>query len=70
MCKCNFLKYSTYASAHVGCQKKNGCTTFRKLSFLDVVHSPVLKLITYSTPFPLRNIFICTRFSGSKDFDG
>jgi hypothetical protein len=52
--------------------KKNGCTTFRKLSFLDFVHRPVLKLIIYSnsTPFPLRNIFICTRFSGSKDFDG
>ena len=33
-------------------------------------HCPVFKLIIYSTPFPLRNVFICTHISCSKDFDG
>ena len=50
--------------------KKIGCATVRNLSFLDFAHNPVLKLIVYSTPFPLLNIFICTRISCSKDFHG
>jgi hypothetical protein len=45
--------------------KKRGCATIRNLSFLDFVLSPVL--IIYSTPFPLRKIFVSTRISCSND---
>jgi hypothetical protein len=53
-----------------GVKKNAGHATVRNLSFLDVVRGPVLKLIICSTPFPLQNIFFCTRISSSKDCDG
>lgn len=50
--------------------KKTGWASVRNNSFLGFVHSPVLKEIIYSTPFPIRNIFICACILCSKDFDG